>query len=90
MILNSWVVSVYDGGATDRKCWYLPFLVTKQEKPVVVIDEAAIFDGTAINDAVFLGINLRNGRCRFDSVSRVALVWPFLARAFCRLVYLRI
>ena len=60
MISNGWVVPVYDGGATDSKCWYLPSFVTKQEKPRVVFDEAATFDGTALNDAVLPGINLLN------------------------------
>ena len=60
MISEGWVVPVYDGGAADSKCWYLPFFVTKQEKPRVVFDGAATFDGTALNDAVFPGINLLN------------------------------
>ena len=51
-----------DGGAaTDSRCWYLPFVVTKQEKPRVVLDRPTTFDGTALNDAVFPGINLLNG-----------------------------
>ena len=60
MISEGWVVPVYDGGAADSKCWYLPFFVTKQEKPRVVFDGAATFDGTALKDAVFPGINLLN------------------------------
>ena len=61
MISKGWVVPVDDGGATDSRCWYLPFFVTKQEKSRVVFDGAATFNCTALNDAVFSGINLLNG-----------------------------
>ena len=60
-ILEGWVVPVHDVGATDCKCWYLPFFVTKQEKPRVVFDGAATFYGLALNDAVLPGINLLSG-----------------------------
>ena len=61
MILEGWVVPVCDRVATDSKCWYLPFFVIKQEKPRVVFDGAATFDGIALNDPVLRGINLLNG-----------------------------
>ena len=41
-------------------CWYLPFFVTKQDKPRVVFDEAAKFQGSALNDAVLSAVNLLN------------------------------
>ena len=61
MISERRVVPADDGTATDSRCWYLPFFVTKQEKSRVVFDGAATFYGTALNDAVFPGINLLNG-----------------------------
>ena len=60
MISKGWVVPVEDGAATESRCWYLPFFVTKQEKSRVVFDGAVKFDGIALNDVVLPGINLLN------------------------------
>ena len=61
MISEGWVEPVENGAATDSRCWYFPFFVTKQEKSRVVFGRAAKFDGTALNDVVLPGINLLNG-----------------------------
>ena len=61
MLSEGWVVPASDGGATDSKCWYLPYFVTKQEKPRLVFDGAATFGSVALIDAVLPGINLLNG-----------------------------
>ena len=45
---------------SDNGCWYLPFFATKQDKPRVVFDGAAKFQGSALNDAVLSGVNLLN------------------------------
>ena len=47
-------------GTCDNHSWYLPFFVTKKNKPRVVFDGAATYGGVALNDAVFAGTNLLN------------------------------
>ena len=61
MISEKWITPVYDGTPEDDGCWYLPFFVTNQDKPRVVFDGAAKFEGAALNDAVLPGSNLLNG-----------------------------
>ena len=46
-----------DGACNDRS-WYLPFVVTKQNKSRVVFDTAATYKGVALNNAVFASTNL--------------------------------
>ena len=43
------------------KCWYLPFFVSRQDKPRVVLDGAATYNEMSLNDAVLPGLNLLNG-----------------------------
>ena len=54
-----WLVPV-DKDSNDNRTWYLPFFVTKQDKPRVVFDSAASFKGVSLNDAVLAGENLLN------------------------------
>ena len=58
MITEGWIVPVND--VPNGPCWYLPFFITKQDKPRVVFDGAATFKGLSINHAVLSGINLLN------------------------------
>ena len=44
----------------DGPTWYLPFIVTQQEKSRVVYDGAATFKGMRLNHAVLPGANLLN------------------------------
>ena len=60
MINEGWIVPVDGEDLSDNGCWYLPFFVTKQDKPRVVFDGAAKFQGSALNDAVLSGVNLLN------------------------------
>ena len=57
MINKGWIVLVDGEDLSDNDCWYLPF-VTKQDKPKVVFDGTAKFQGSALNDAVLSGVNL--------------------------------
>ena len=54
-----WLVPV-DKDSNNNRTWYLPFFVTKQDKPRVVFDGAASFKGVSLNDAVLAGENLLN------------------------------
>ena len=54
-----WLVSV-DKDSNNNRTWYLPFFVTKQDKPRVVFDGAASFKDVSLNDAVLAGENLLN------------------------------
>ena len=58
---ENWLVPVYDSISEQDKCWYLPFFVSRQDKPRVVFDGAATFKGVSLNDGVLLGVNLLNG-----------------------------
>ena len=35
---ENWLVPVYDSISEQDKCWYLPFFVSRQDKPSVVFD----------------------------------------------------
>ena len=59
LVHEGWLVPLKDGTCDDRS-WYLPFFVTKQNKPRVVFDGAATYGGVALNAAVFGGTNLLN------------------------------
>ena len=61
MIDKGWLVPVVNSKFVHDRCWYLPFFVSKQDKPRVVFDGAATFQGLSLNDAVFPGVNLLNG-----------------------------
>ena len=52
-----WLVPVGED-SFDSRSWYLPFFVTKQDKPRVVFDGAARCNGWSINDAVLSGENM--------------------------------
>ena len=54
-----WLVPV-DKDSSNNRTWYLPFFVTKQDKPRVVFDGGASFKGVSLNDAVLAGENLLN------------------------------
>ena len=54
-----WIVPV-DNSIVCDVAWYLPFFVTKPEKPKVVYDGAAKVDGKSLNQAVLAGENLLN------------------------------
>ena len=43
------------------KCRYLPFFVSKQDKPRVVFDGAITFQDMSLNDAVLPRVDLLNG-----------------------------
>ena len=58
---ENWLVPVYDSISEQDKCWYLPFFVSRQDKPRVVFDGAATFKGVSLNDGVLPGVNLLNG-----------------------------
>ena len=60
LINKGWLVPVVDSDFDHIKCWYLPFFVSKQDKPRVVFDGSAAFQGLSLNDAVFPGVNLLN------------------------------
>ena len=45
---------------SDHPVWYLPFFVTKQDKPRVVYDGAATVAGVSLNQVVLAGTNLLN------------------------------
>ena len=65
MINEGWIVPVNGEDLSDNGCWYLPFFVTKQDKPRVVFDGDAKFQGSALNDAVLSGVNLLNNLSMF-------------------------
>ena len=56
---EEWIASVNEL-STGQPTWYLPFFVTKQDKPRVVYDGAAKVGGTCLNQAVLAGPNLLN------------------------------
>ena len=58
---ENWLVPVYDSISEQDKCWYLPFFVSRQDKPRVVFDGAATFKGVSLKDGVLPGVNLLNG-----------------------------
>ena len=58
---KNWLVPVYDSISEQDKCWYLPFFVSRQDKPRVVFDGADTFKGVLLNDGVLPGVNLLNG-----------------------------
>ena len=60
MINEGWIVPVDSEDLSDNGCWYLPFFVTKQDKPRVVFDGTAKLQGSALKDAVLSGVNLLN------------------------------
>ena len=45
---------------SDTPIWYLPFFVTRTDKPRVVHDGAAMFNGMSLNHIVLAGENLLN------------------------------
>ena len=59
LIRESWIVLAEDSGVVGS-VWYLPFFVTKSEKPRVVYDDAAMANGMCIKRAVLSGENLLN------------------------------
>ena len=59
LLEEEWIVSVNEL-STGQPTWYLPFFVTKQDKPRVVYDGAAKVGGTCLNQAVLAGPNLLN------------------------------
>ena len=61
MIDKGCLVPVVDSDFDHDRCWDLPFFVSKQDKPRVVFDGAATFQGVSLNDAVLPGVNLLNG-----------------------------
>ena len=61
LLNENWLVPVYDSISEQDKCWYLPFFVSRQDKPRVVFDGAATFKGVSLNDGVLPGVNLLNG-----------------------------
>ena len=61
LIDKSWLVPVVDSDFDHDKCRNLPFFVSKQDKPRVVFDGAATFQGLPLKNAVFPGVNLLNG-----------------------------
>ena len=61
LIREGWLVPVKDSISGRDRCWYLPFFVSKQDKPRVVFDGAAAFQGLSLYDAVLPGVNLLNG-----------------------------
>ena len=61
LIDKRWLVPVVDSDFDHDKCWCLPFFVSKQDKPRVVLDGAATYQSLSLNDAVFSGVNLLNG-----------------------------
>ena len=58
-VSEGWMVPV-DNPLPKGPTWYLPFFVTRQEKPRVVCDGAASYKGTSRNQAVLPGTNLLN------------------------------
>ena len=80
LISAGWLAPV--GNALKRNsCWYLPFFVTKQKKPRVKFDGAALYKRFWLNDAVYPGINLLNElvevltRFRLGKYACVWLIW---------------
>ena len=61
LIAEGWLIPIDEPVSVQDKAWYLPFFVSRQDKPRVVFDGAATFRGKALNDAVLPGINLLNG-----------------------------
>ena len=63
--------------STGQPTWYLPFFITKQDKPCVVYDGAAKVGGTCLNQAVLAGPNLLNNLIEVLDVSAEAssLAW---------------
>ena len=59
LINDEWIEDVGEVGS-DHPAWYLPFFVTKQDKPRVVYDGAATVAGVSLNQAVLAGTNLLN------------------------------
>ena len=59
LLEEEWIVSVNEL-STGQPTWYLPFFVTKQDKPRVVYDGAAKVGGTCLNQAVLVGPYLLN------------------------------
>ena len=59
LINEGWIEDVGQVGS-DHPVWYLPFFVTKQDKPRVVYDGAATVAGVSLNQAVLAGTNLLN------------------------------
>ena len=60
LIDEKWIVSVGNSTVCDV-AWYLPFFVTKTEKPRVVYEGAAKVDGKSLNQAVLAGENCVTG-----------------------------
>ena len=59
LINEGWIENVGEVDS-DHPVWYLPFFVTKQDKPRVVYDGAATVAGVSRNQAVLAGTNLLN------------------------------
>ena len=59
LIDENWISPV-EKDSTSSPMWYLPYFVTKQKKPRVVYDGAALHKGMCLNQAVLGGTNLLN------------------------------
>ena len=60
MIAEGWILPFDETNVNNSPCWYLPFFVTRQDKPRVVFDGAATFGGMSLNQVVWSGFNLLN------------------------------
>ena len=59
LIDEHWISPV-EKDCSSSPMWYLPYFVTKQNKPRVVYDGASIHEGMCLNQAVLGGTNLLN------------------------------
>ena len=61
LITQGWIEQIAEDSNSDTGVWYLPFFATKQDKPRVVYDGAALFQGFSLNQIALPGMNLLNG-----------------------------
>ena len=52
MIMEGWILPFDETNVNNSPCWYLPFFVSRQDKPPVVFDGAATFGGMSLNQVV--------------------------------------
>ena len=62
LVAEGWMEPVGDC-TSDTPIWYLPFFVTRTDKPRVVYDGAAMFNGMSLNQIVLAGENFLNIIC---------------------------